>query len=109
MRRAADAAHRFDVLVPASLPAEERDMVERIVNAARPAHTAFALRTFDELFVIGQARLGLDTELGSASLFRPVWTGATPLAAGYLGYTHPFDVTDRLISDRDRVGDLPTL
>ena len=31
------------------------------------------------------------------------------LAASYLGYPRPFDLTDRVVSDRDRVGTLPVL
>ncbi|KQW48931.1 hypothetical protein ASC77_09435 [Nocardioides sp. Root1257] len=107
--RVRDAAHRFDVLVPATLTADQLAMVDRIVAAARPAHTAFALRTYDELFVVGQARLGLDTELGRAPLFEAVVPGRTRLAAGYLGYAHPFDIADRVVSDRDRIGGLPAL
>ena len=109
MTRAANAAHRFDVLVPASLSADQHAMVQRIVAANGPAHAAFALRTFDELFVIGQARLGLDTELGSAPLFQPLLMGSVGLAGGYLGYPHPFELTDRAVSDRDRIGSLPAL
>lgn len=107
--RATLAAHRFDVLVPASLAPDSRAMVERIVAAARPAHTAFVLRTFDELFVIGQARLGLDTELCTAPIFSTEYTGMTRLGTGFLGYHRPFDLSDRVVSDRDRVGHLPPL
>ena len=87
-------------------------MVQRIVETAKPAHTAFALRRYHELFVVGQARLGLDTELGTAPVFVPMVPGdadAGLLAASYLGYPRPFDLTDRVVSDRDRVGTLPVL
>ena len=97
------AAHRFDVLVPVGLSADDQAMVERIVALARPAHTAFTLRHYFELFVVGQARLGLDTELGHAPSYQPVQLGGTPLAAGHLAYPHPYELTDRIISDRDRV------
>jgi hypothetical protein len=30
-------------------------------------------------------------------------------AAGYLGYPRPFDLADRIVADRDRVGGLPAL
>jgi hypothetical protein len=62
--------------------------------------------------VVGQARLGLDTELGKAPVFVPTVPGdpdAGLLAASYLGYPRPFDLTDRVVSDRDRVGALPAL
>lgn len=101
--RVRSAAHRFDVLAPHGLSEPDREMVQRIVELARPAHTAFSLRHYYELFVIGQARLGLDTELGHAPTYVPVLTGSTPLAAGHLSHPHPFELTDRMVSDRDRI------
>jgi hypothetical protein len=99
------------VLVPVGLPADDQAMVQRIVENAKPAHTGFTLRQYYELFVVGQARLGIDTEIGAAPVFVPVVPGRPDaiLAGGYLGYPHPFDVPDRVVSDRDRVGALPAL
>lgn len=106
----AGAAHRFDVWVPAALGPDGLAMVQRIVETAKPAHTWFELRPYDELFVIGRARLGLDTELGDAPLFRPVVLGREPLiAGGYLGYPRPFDIADRVVVDRDAIQNLPAL
>jgi phage tail-like protein len=109
LTRVRQAAHRFDVLVPLDLADDQVAMVERIVAQARPAHAAFALRHYFELFVVGQARLGIDTELGHAPSYRPTVTGSTSLAAGYLGFPSPFDLADRVVSDLDRVGVLPAL
>jgi phage tail-like protein len=109
LTRVRQAAHRFDVLVPLDLADDQVAMVERIVAQARPAHAAFALRHYFELFVVGQARLGMDTELGHAPSYRPTVTGSTSLAAGYLGFPSPFDLADRVVSDLDRVGVLPAL
>jgi hypothetical protein len=103
------SAHRFDVLVPVGLSADDAAMVTRIVAAAKPAHTGFELRRYYELFVIGQARLGIDTEIGHGPSYAPMVTGSGVLAAGYLGYGHPFDITDRVVSDRDRIGAFPAL
>ena len=103
------AAHRFDVLVPAGLPAGTTDMVTRIVTTGKPAHTAFQLIRYDELFTIGRARLGIETGIGRGPSFTPMVTGSSVLAAGYLGYSYPFDITDRVVSDRDRVGTMPAL
>jgi hypothetical protein len=36
-------------------------------------------------------------------------TGRDYLAAGYLGYPRPYDSTDRIVVDRDRVGAIPEL
>jgi phage tail-like protein len=109
LTRVQRTAHRFDVLVPLDLADDQVAMVERIVALARPAHAAFALRRYYELFVVGQARLGMDTELGQGPAYRPTVTGSTSLAAGYLGYPSPFDLPDRVVSDLDRVGLLPAL
>ncbi|GAB3866188.1 hypothetical protein GCM10028801_38130 [Nocardioides maradonensis] len=112
MTRVRRSAHRFDVLVPTDLSDDDTAMVQRIVDIAKPAHTAFALRRYHELFVVGQARLGLDTELGTAPVFVPTVPGdrdAAVLAATYLGFPRPFDLTDRVVSDREHVGALPAL
>jgi phage tail-like protein len=103
------AAHRFDVQVPGRLSTDELAMVGRIIEQGKPAHTAFALQPYEELFVVGRARLGLDTELASSPQFAPVSLGQSLLGRGYLGYARPFDISDRLVSDRDRLGSLPTL
>ncbi|MFL6107557.1 MAG: phage tail protein [Marmoricola sp.] len=107
--RVRQAAHRFDVLVPVGLDADQTAMVQRIVESSKPGHTAFSLLRYFELFVVGQARLGLDTELGHGAKYVPMLTGSTSIAAGYLDYPYPFDLTDRVVSDRDRVGALPAL
>ena len=103
------SAHRFDVQVPALLSADELAMVGRIIEQGKPAHTAFALQPYEELFVVGRARLGLDTELARSLQFTPVVLGQSLLGRGYLGYARPFDIADRMISDRDRLGRLPAL
>jgi phage tail-like protein len=107
--RVAAAAHRFDVLVPADMTATDQAMVQKIVDTTKPAHTWFDVRKYYQLFVIGQARLGKDTELGNPPAYVPMVTGSDYLAAGYLGYPRPFDLADRIVTDRDRVGGLPAL
>jgi phage tail-like protein len=107
--RVAGAAHRFDVLVPVGLSEDQTAMVTRIIENARPGHTSFQVRRYYELFVVGQARLGMDTELGRGPAFEPFVTASTALAGGYLGYPHPYDLTDRIVADRDRINSLPAL
>jgi phage tail-like protein len=101
--------HRFKVLVPFALDDEQAAMVGRIVEAARPAHTSFEVRWHTGLFVVGEAQLGIDSLLGDSPRFVPIELGATPLAAGVLAADHPFEVADRIVSDRDRLGELPRL
>jgi phage tail-like protein len=101
--------HRFRVLVPFALDPEQAAMVGRIVEAARPAHAGFEVRSHTGLFVVGEAQVGIDTLLGESLRFVPVVLGETPLAAGVLAASHPFDVADRIVTDRDRLGELPVL
>ncbi|MCU1500741.1 MAG: hypothetical protein JWM12_95 [Ilumatobacteraceae bacterium] len=103
------AAHRFRVLIPAKLDEDQAAMVARIVQAARPAHAAFEIRSFGGLLVIGEAQLGIDTVVGASPSFVPVVIGGTDLAAGHLAADHPFEITDRFVSDRDRLGEIPAL
>ena len=106
----AAAAHRFDVLVPAGLSADAAGHGRPASSTSnKPAHTAYALRGYYDLFIVGQARLGIDTQLGDSPSFTPMVLGQGALAATYLGFPHPFDLTDRIVIDRDRVGDLSPL
>lgn len=104
-----DAAHRFSVLVPHDLDEEQFAMVDRIISLEKPAHTEFVLKQYWAMFRVGEARLGLDTALGYSSRFEAHELGRTYLADGYLPPPYPFDVEDRLVVPRDRLGDLPAL
>lgn len=103
------APHRFRVLVAARLDDVETAMVTRIVEAARPAHAAFEIRSWSGLLIVGEAQVGIDTLVGQSLGFEPIVLGSTDLAAGVLAAGHPFDVLDRVVSDRDRLGELPPL
>lgn len=107
--RAAAAAHRFDVLVPAGLTADQLAMIDRIVAVNKPSHTSYDVRSNTEQFTVGQARLGLDTQLGASASFSPMVVGQGYLASTYLGFPYPFDLPDRIVLDRDRVGGMPSL
>ncbi|HEV2761722.1 MAG TPA: hypothetical protein VGV38_01910, partial [Pyrinomonadaceae bacterium] len=104
-----ESAHRFSVLVPEELPREVEAMVARVVKLEKPAHTLFDVRRYWDAFRVGEARLGIDTLVGESSRFERILLGASHLADGYLHPPHPFDVEERLVSDRDRVGQLPPL
>jgi phage tail-like protein len=105
----AASAHRFVVLLPHGLTPEEYEMAQRIIDLEKPAHTAFELTRYWNMFRVGEARLGQDTQLGEASLIGPLQLGADALADAYLQAPYPFNVRNRLISDRDRLGDAPGL
>lgn len=102
-------AHNFSVLVPEGLSAEEAAMVERITKLEKPAHAAFDVRRFWDFFRVGETRLGIDTVLGEESRFQKMVMGRSYLAEGYLHPSHPMDVAERVVADRDRVGQLPPL
>lgn len=94
-------AHRFSVLTPQGMSAEEERMVGRIINLEKPAHAQFEVRRFWDAFRIGEIRLGMDTVVGPESRFAPIIVGQHYLADGYLVPGHPMDVRERVVSDRD--------
>ena len=79
-------------------------MVDRVVRLEKPAHTDFDVRRFWDGFRIGEARLGIDTVIGASGRFVEMILGRDYLAEGYLYPGPPMNVPDRLIADRDRVG-----
>lgn len=103
-------AHRFVVLVPTDpqddLGSRQRqlDLVQYIVNREKPTHTKFEVKPYWALFRVGEVRLGLDTLLGIGSRFIALVLGKSKLAESYLASSHPWDVTDRIVSDRDGIG-----
>lgn len=101
--------HRFRVIVPLHLDVDRAAMVTRIVTAARPAHAGFEIRSSSGLLVVGEAQVGIDTVLGESLRFVPFVIGRTELGAGVLAAAHPFEVADRYVSDRDRLGEVPSL
>lgn len=107
--RVAATAHRFDLLVPATLSADAVAMIEHIADVSKPAHAACTVRGYYDLFIVGQARLGIDTQLGAGLSFSSMVLGQGYLASTYLGFPHPFELPDRIVIDRDRVGGLPPL
>jgi phage tail-like protein len=104
-----DLAHRFTVLVPAGLSVEEELMVNRIINLEKPAHTVHTLQRYLDGFRAGSARLGTDTTLAGSPRLKPFMVGRDYILEGYLGAGFPFNVQGRVVSDRDRLGDLPTI
>jgi phage tail-like protein len=99
-------AHRFTVLAPHRLDDEQTVMVERIIELERPAHTAFELKRYWDVFQVGTARVGRDTQIGDSRDFAPLLLGERHLPSVYLASPYP---EDRIISDRDSLGDYPEL
>lgn len=71
------AAHRFTVLIPANIGGQKPDTIEqqrtklevvrRIIELEKPAHTVFDFRYYWNLFRLEEVRLGSDTLLGLGS------------------------------------------
>jgi len=111
MRR---TAHRFSVLLPVggTDDAEQRrlqrlELVRRIIELEKPAHTVFDVKFYWSLFRIGEARLGEDTLVDrggrSPDLLPPLRLGEGHLAESHLTPAHPHDVADRRIVGRDAI------
>ena len=68
-------AHRFSTLLPMpkngafdqALQQERLALAQRIINWEKPAHTAFEVKFYWDLFRVGEARLGADTLLDAGS------------------------------------------
>lgn len=89
-------AHRFSVLLPISgVSGDPMDrerqlgLAQRIVELEKPAHTVFDVRFFWAFFRVGEARLGLDTQIGDGSrapeLIPDAVLGRAYLGASFVG------------------------
>lgn len=103
------APHRFSVLVPTRSYGNRREegvdpaLVERIVEMEKPAHTLFDVKEYWAMFRVGDARLGLNTQLDQGSRLSAAVLGNAWLAESYLPYPHPWNVADRMVVGRDRM------
>ena len=85
-------AHRFEVLLP--MPgggnlddAARRDrlmLAQRVVDLEKPAHTTAVVRFYWAMFRVGEARLGMDTQLVEQSSRAPELITPFILGQGYL-------------------------
>lgn len=100
-------AHRFSVLLPMSdvesdphLLDERLALARRIVDLEKPAHTVFDVRFFWAFNRVGEARLGLDTQLGAGSraseLIPTAVVGRAYIGASFVGGDAPQRGRDRL-------------
>ena len=96
-----DNAHRFIVQVPPDLTDVQLDMVKRIVELEKPAHTEFELMRSSESFYIGAARIGRDTRIGQNRQYVPAQLGSASLAETYLETPFPYNIPDRMVRNRD--------
>ncbi|HXF62865.1 MAG TPA: hypothetical protein VNK95_14670, partial [Caldilineaceae bacterium] len=90
-------AHRFTVLVPAETTPAQVELVRRVVELEKPAHTSCTVKHYWALLRVGEVRLGLDTQLGEGGRFVPFRLDETALAEGYLAAAYPETVTERFV------------
>jgi len=87
-------AHRFTVLIPATLSGEKPEtpeeqsrkleLVRRVIDLEKPAHTICDFRYYWNLFRLEEVRLGMDTLLGLGSR-DPLLNPTLVLGEGYVG------------------------
>ena len=80
----ADAhAHRFTVLIPTSLTEEQLDVVRRILEVHRPAHTLFDVCTVGAGMRTGRGlHVGVSSIVGATGGFSTLQLGADPIGRG---------------------------
>jgi len=105
-------AHQFTVFLPMPLgsidPSERRrrqELVERVVNLEKPAHTLFDVKFYWESFAVGSARLGDDTLLGPGGRNPALMTGMV-LGRGHLAETYlaPYPRVERYYVGSESLG-----
>lgn len=93
-------AHRFAVILPTTIDASTQELVRRIVDLEKPAHTAFTIKQYWALFRVGEVRLGFDTVLGRGSQFETFHLGRSALAEAALSDAFPYTLTNRTVISR---------
>lgn len=77
------SAHRFTVVVPQPLAAEQEAAVRHVLDTERPAHTDYDLCTVDAGMRAGSAlHLGLTSVIGPTGAMTPLVVGASAATAG---------------------------
>jgi phage tail-like protein len=81
------AAHRFTVLIPSALNAEQRAVVNHILDIHRPAHTMGSICELGTGMRVGtQIRIAITTFVGPPSWFSPTILGHTNIGDdGFIG------------------------
>jgi phage tail-like protein len=110
-------AHRFTVLIPATLSGAKHDtpeeqnrklkLVKRVIDLEKPAHTIFDFRYYWNLFRVEEVRLGLDTLLGLGSrdpqLNPTLIVGESYVGESRLGLQQPEKYSNRFVLDSENL------
>ena len=100
---------RYDIVYENDLNDEQLEMVRRIVELEKPAHTDFSLGRYWDYFNVGTARLGHDTSLGESDMVTQQTLGESYLGETYLDIPYPLNLPDRIVFGRDDLGHLSAL
>jgi phage tail-like protein len=83
-------AHRFTVLVPALLSAEQTGMIEHALDVHRPAHTIFELCTLGSGMRVGRGlHVGLLSTIGRTGGWEPLAADRGVVGRGIVGRPRP--------------------
>lgn len=92
-------AHRFTVVVPAPLDAEQRRLLEDLLETHRPAHTLFELCTVEQGMRVGRGlHVGMTSLIGRTSGFTELTVGQSAVGRG--GVLGVAGVSTRVGGDR---------
>jgi hypothetical protein len=105
------AAHRFTVMLPvpataigdAAAQATQASLAGRMIELEKPAHTLYDVKFYWAMFLVGQARLGIDTTIDRGSR-APELMPAMVLGQGYLSESHLAPVPPQSATDRTILG-----
>jgi len=99
-------AHRFSVIVPRLLDAEQEAVVRLVLARERPAHTTYELCTLDSGMRAGSSmHLGLTSVVGASGGFTPAVLGEAALDHGrVLGTAQRGGVVEAARAGRTEVG-----
>ena len=87
-----DLAHRFSVTIVANLSTDQLRCVQRLIEAHKPAHTAYDICTLASGSRVGLGlHIGLSSVVGHSSGFEPLTLGNAALGRGYLLGRPPLD------------------
>jgi phage tail-like protein len=90
-------AHQFIVVVPTDLSEDKKNLLARLLDLEKPAHTAYSIKQYWALFRVGEIRLGIDTVLGQGGQFETFRLGQSALAEAALGEAFPYTLTTRTV------------
>jgi phage tail-like protein len=99
-------AHRFSVVIPASLSDEQMSVVQQILDRHRPAHTLVDVCTVGAGMRVGRGLLEMTSIIGRTGGFRRLQIGGSTLGRdAIIGRPRPGTVPEASILGRDsRVG-----